>query len=230
MAEINDRQHEDRGLSARHLILVFLAGVAVCGVFFSLGFLVGYNERAAKAPAATEQVTGPSAIPPVVNPPAGSEQRPKKEASSSATQTSPPSTTQAARNEPTGTAASPAKPLETEKVELGKTAPPAPGAATASSKPAKPIETTSTPTPAGGGEVGEGITVQVAASRTKEDAEALVQILKSSGYPVFLVTPEYAKANDNLFRVQVGPFSTREDAEKVRDKLARQGFKPFIRK
>jgi rare lipoprotein A len=83
--------------------------------------------------------------------------------------------------------------------------------------------------PAAAGEVGVGFTVQVVASRTKEDAEALVKILGGRGYPVFLVTPEYAKANDNLYRVQVGPFASRDDAEKVRAKLAQEGFKPFIR-
>ena len=69
----------------------------------------------------------------------------------------------------------------------------------------------------------------MAALRTKQDAEALVDILKTRGYPVFLVTPEYAHADDNLFRVQVGPFKTRDDADKVRNKLSQEGFKPFIR-
>jgi cell division septation protein DedD len=69
----------------------------------------------------------------------------------------------------------------------------------------------------------------VAALRTKQDAEHLVDILKTRGYPVFLVTPEYAHAPDNLFRVQVGPFKTRDDAEKTRSKLSQEGFKPFIK-
>jgi cell division protein FtsN len=57
----------------------------------------------------------------------------------------------------------------------------------------------------------------------------MVGILKGRSYPVFLVAPEYVKADDNYFRVQVGPFRTREDAEKVRAKLAQEGFRPFIR-
>jgi cell division septation protein DedD len=83
--------------------------------------------------------------------------------------------------------------------------------------------------PAGAGEVGVGFTVQIAASKTRQDAEALVKILEGRGYPVFLVTPEYAHANDDLYRVQVGPFALKEDAEKVRVKLAQEGFKPFIK-
>jgi cell division septation protein DedD len=69
----------------------------------------------------------------------------------------------------------------------------------------------------------------VVALRTKQDAEHLVQILKEKGYPVFLVTPEYSRADDNLYRVQVGPFKNRDDAEKVRNRLTQDGFKPFIR-
>ena len=70
----------------------------------------------------------------------------------------------------------------------------------------------------------------MAASRNKQDADALVKILKSRNYPVFLVSPEYARAADNLYRVQVGPFRTREDADKMKQKLTQEGFKPFVRR
>jgi len=75
-----------------------------------------------------------------------------------------------------------------------------------------------------------GITLQVAASRSREDAEKMVGILKTRGYPVFVVTPEYANAKDNLYRVQVGPFRSSDEAEKVRVKLVQEGLKPFIRR
>jgi cell division septation protein DedD len=78
-------------------------------------------------------------------------------------------------------------------------------------------------------EVGSAFTVQVAASQNQQDAEKLVKELKSRGYAVFVVTPEFTHAKDNLFRVQVGPFATREEAQKVRDKIAKEGFKPFIK-
>ena len=87
----------------------------------------------------------------------------------------------------------------------------------------------SSPSTPAAGEVGEGITLQVAALRTRQDAENLVDILKTRGYPVFMVTPEYAHADDNLFRVLVGPFRARPDADKVRDKLLHEGFNPFIK-
>ncbi|MFZ0960652.1 MAG: SPOR domain-containing protein [Terriglobia bacterium] len=211
------REHEERSHSARYLILIFLVCVATCAVFFSLGFVVGYNEHASRSVPSTEVVTAPPVIPPTINPPA--------ESSSS---TSPETATGRAAAAPdTGTAPSGGaesnSPLPAPKPS--EVAPPVqqpPAAAKPASNPPSP------PTP-DAGEVGEGITLQVAALRTKQDAEALVDILKGRGYPVFLVTPEYAHADDNLFRVQVGPFKTRDDADKVRNKLSQEGFKPFIR-
>jgi cell division septation protein DedD len=198
----------EKGLSTRHLILVFLAGVAVCGVFFSLGFLVGYNERSARMAPVTERVATPATIPPTVNTPLETTPVGSSGAAPSTTSVPPPLTPI-----PAGVPASP--PSEQKSVA-------APGTAS----PAKAPH----PSPAEAErEVGVGFTVQVVASRTKQDAEALVKILEGRGYPVFLVTPEYAHANDNLYRVQVGPFKSKDDAEKVRTKLTQEGFKPFIK-
>jgi cell division septation protein DedD len=64
--------------------------------------------------------------------------------------------------------------------------------------------------------------------RTRQDADAVLRALKGRGYSVFLVAP-HAGASDSLYRVQVGPFASRDRAEKVLAKLKHQGFKPFIR-
>jgi len=209
MVEKTQKEHDDRGLSARHLILLFLVGVAVCGVFFSLGFLVGYNERGARVTPATERVANPAPTPPVVNPPSES---PPVATTPAETSVKPPAVTgeskSAAEGAASSSASSPAPPPKGERRE-------------AASSP----ESSSTAS----GEVGVGFTVQVAASRAKEDAESLVKILKARDYPVFMVAPEYAHAGDNLFRVQVGPFKSRDDAEKVRKQLLAEGFKPFIK-
>lgn len=223
MVEKGRRAQEERGLSARHLILLFLTGVAVCGAFFSLGFLVGFNERIFRSTPSAEVVPAPAAIPPIVNPPA--ETLPATPPGPAAGQTPANPAPDAGLTPPGGAEAKPAEPAAKAPAETAAaTTPPAPEA------PTKKTETNPPPAPvAAPDEVGEGVTLQVAALRTKQDAEALVGILKGRGYPVFLVAPEYAHADDNLFRVQVGPFKTREDAEKVRAKLAKEGFKPFIR-
>jgi cell division septation protein DedD len=218
-----DSVRDDKGLSTRHLILIFLAGVAVCGVFFSLGFLVGYNERSARTSPVTERVSAPATIPPTVNPPLETTAVGPSSAATSTTTLPPPLAPLQASARPSPQREG--KPVTATGTAQSVTAPP-PSLAKAEMEPGP--GTGATP-PAGAGEVGVGFTVQIAASRTKRDAEALVKILEGRGYPVFLVAPEYTRANDNLYRVQVGPFTSREDAEKVRAKLTQEGFKPFIR-
>jgi cell division septation protein DedD len=218
-----DSQRDDKGLSTRHLILVFLAGVAVCGVFFSLGFLVGYNERSARLSPITERVSAPAAIPPTFNAPLETEPVGLGAAGTSKTSVPPPLASLQA-------SAPPATPSEQKPATAPGTAPPGTSPRPSLAKADRESDPGATATPpSGAGEVSVGFTVQIVASRTKQDAEALVKILKGRGYPVFLVAPEYAHANDNLYRVQVGPFASRDDAEKVREKLTREGFKPFIR-
>ena len=213
----------DKGLSTRHLILVFLAGVAVCAVFFSLGFLVGYNEKSTRMAPVTERLAAPATIPATVNIPPETVPVGSGSAASSTTSVPPPLA-------PFQTSASASPPSEQKPGTTSGTASPMTSPPPPPAEAEKQLEPGATATlPAAGGEVGAGFTVQVAASRTKQDAEALVKILGGRGYPVFLVTPEYAHANDNLYRVQVGPFTSKDDAEKVRTKLTQEGFKPFIK-
>ena len=203
MSEQTDHDRGEKGLSAGHLALVFLAGVAVCGVFFSLGFLVGYNERSSKTAMMSEQVPQTGAVPPLINR--------VPETASATTEARRAGSTNSTENLPTAA---------TNKSILQADSPKTP-------TPPRPKDNA----PASSGqEVGAGFTVQVAASRNKQDADALVKILKSRNYPVFLVSPEYARAADNLYRVQVGPFRTREDADKMKQKLTQEGFKPFVRR
>ncbi len=197
---------DERGLSARHLILVFLVGVAVCGVFFSLGFLVGYNERASSGTPVTERVSNPSVVPPVINPPPDNQPARETPAPPSQGLSESDLTKPTAGNPPVS---QPERPASSVKPE-----PPRPTPSPAKASPAP---------------VGGTFTVQVAATRTRQDAEALVKVLKGRGYAVFLVTPEYAHSNDNLYRVQIGPYPTREAAEKIKGKLGQEGFKAFIR-
>jgi hypothetical protein len=69
MTDLGGRRQDEKAHSARYLILVFLVGVAACAVFFSLGFLVGYNERTSRSAGPTERVTPTGVIPPTVNGP-----------------------------------------------------------------------------------------------------------------------------------------------------------------
>jgi DedD protein len=196
MFESMVHEHEERKLSAWHLALVFLAGVAVCAIFFSLGFLVGSNERSGRMAPETERVTPTGNVPPAVNAPLETEQVGVKEAPKADASEAAP-----AKQEPS----------------------PAPVSAP-SPRPKHSATSAAAAAPSG------GYAIQVAAMGTRGDAEALVNVLKMRGYRVLLVAPGQSRAADNLYRVQVGPFSSRDQAEKVRAKLSQEGFKPFIRR
>jgi DedD protein len=71
-----------------------------------------------------------------------------------------------------------------------------------------------------------GYFVQVAAVSKQEDAEALVESLKSRQYSAFIANP----SPDKFFHVQVGPFTDIKDAESMRAKLVSDGYNPILKK
>jgi len=73
---------------------------------------------------------------------------------------------------------------------------------------------------------GSGYFVQVAAVSKQEDAEALVESLKSRQYAAFIATP----SPDKFFHVQVGPFTDIKEAESIRAKLVSDGYNPILKK
>ncbi len=191
---------EDRGLSARQLVMLFLGIVTVCAVFFAAGFLVGYNERTSKELPPAERVTPSSVIPPTVNPPANSESGGRAVSAPK----SAPSKPTPVRGERAQAPPPAPKPREERKPERA----------------AAPKET----------DTSGRYVLQVAASSSRSDAQEVAKGLKARGFPAFVVTPEQAGANDNLYRVQIGPYPTRAAAEQVKPKLEHAGFKsPFIK-
>jgi cell division septation protein DedD len=68
--------------------------------------------------------------------------------------------------------------------------------------------------------------VQVAAVSKQEDAQALVESLKSRQYQAFIADA----SPDKLFHVQVGPFSDVKEAEDMRTRLVNDGYNPILKK
>ena len=194
-----------RGLSSREMIFVFLGGIALCAVFFSLGFLVGLKEREL-LPSWERVGTSPSM------PPLG-------EAAASGEEPAAGADSQSGKLPLSFNAPEQSK---IAAVRLEKPDSVSGSSPSGSSAPARESPPKGTP-------VRSGYAVQVAALRAEKDVEVLLHALKAKDYPVFIVHPQYAEGRDKLFRVQVGPFATREKAEVFRKKLAQEGFEPFIR-
>jgi len=68
-------------------------------------------------------------------------------------------------------------------------------------------------------------TVQVAAVSKQEDADILATALRKKQYPVFIASA----TGDALFHVQVGPFSTQQDAETMRNRLSADGYNAIVK-
>jgi DedD protein len=74
---------------------------------------------------------------------------------------------------------------------------------------------------------GPGYFVQVAAVSKQDDAQALVDALKKKQYAAFTAN---TSASDKLFHVQVGPFSDLKEAEATRAKLVSDGYNPILKR
>ena len=194
------------------LLFLFLGMVVLCAVFFGLGYSLGRNSIPATAQAAEPvpaAATG-GAKPSPLNPGEGAEAQ-------------TPSTDQLTfyksveQKDQPALAAKPAEtkpeantPAAKEEARLAA----AVGMTPATVAPAA----IATPPPT-------GYTVQIAAVRRQEDADALVKALRKKQYPVFIAS----NAPDKLFHVQVGPFSDPKEADAMKARLVGDGYKPIVK-
>lgn len=70
----------------------------------------------------------------------------------------------------------------------------------------------------------QGWMVQIAAVSHPEDAEVLVSALRKRGYTV----TARREVGDNLIHVQTGPFTNRNDANAMRQKLLNDGYNAIV--
>ena len=206
----------DITLGGGHVAGIFLGVVLLCGIFFTLGYVMGRNRNSNLLSAATNAknpaVNADGELSTKQGAPAstGWDFYPKKSPSGKSSVPTPGLTPEAA-NRPT--------PVETTP------APPAPAGGPISMKP-KPahLEIVRKPPALPGGR--EGISLQVAALKDRADALSLAGFLKQRGYPAFAWGP----GSDRLLRVQVGPYKTPKAAETAKQKLEHEGFKSILKK
>jgi DedD protein len=191
-------------LSTGKLLGIFFALAIVCGVFFTMGYLLGKSNSAGGKTEIVATVPSSSAGKPYAG----------NRTPEAVTQTCPPGSPNCAAAAGT---------TDTSSTAKASDQPP----------PVQPLSGSKTPdqstTPPAGTDAKAGTAssfmVQVAAVSKQEDAEILVTALRKKQYPVFIANA----AGDPLFHVQVGPFSDRKDAEAMRTRLSGDGYNAIVK-
>jgi len=209
-------------------VFLFMAATVVSVVIFLLGVFVGRGVRIERgtvadtvAPANSVVETSPAPQPPAT---AASASTP---AGSDPTAAAPPPT--------------PAEDLSYFKrldkanppAEKLKAAPPKEDKATPAPPPAAHAPAVSTPAAGTAGSAssnepaGQGYAVQIAALNVRSDAEAIAKRLSNKGYAAYVVAPP--DGTPAVYRVRVGKFPTKREAESVAAKLQKEEqFKPWV--
>lgn len=204
-------------LESRHLAGLFLGVVVLCGVFFTLGYVMGrtqYGSAAVHAAATRDNPAIPDRAP---------EKAPAEAAPSAGVAAPAPGNAEwdfytKKDNDHLEPAAKPARPAASASPVATTTAVKAP-------------MTSAKPTPAaarfGPPRMLKGaLVLQVAALTRESDALAIADALQRKKFPSFVVTP----TSDNFYRVQVGPYPDEHAAQSARGALERAGFKSIVKR
>ena len=218
-------------LSGKQLVFLFMATTVVSIVIFLCGVLVG---RGVRTDASVD--AGVAAVPPTetASPASG-------DAAASGSQATSVAASELSYYERLGNAEPPAETVKsgTEVPEPAEPTPPAPAPVSTSGEKVKPVET-SPPAPAppatdraaapasSPARVPGGWAVQVAAVRQRAEADAIAARLVKKGYDAYVVAPAGGGAAP-MYRVRVGSYQDRGEAEQMMRRLAEQErFKPWL--
>ena len=214
---------ESRGvhLSDKQLVFVFMAGTVAAVVVFLFGVLVGRGVQQARGPLADGGMAAPSEVVPdgaTVEAPVADGAPRAGSAGAGGDDLSYP---ERLGKTPPVERLRPVPPPVDERPR--DTAPPeVPGEplAPAASSPAATSAAAAAAAP---------YTVQVAAVKRRDEADAIVKRLKSKGYDAYVFVPE---GGDSLgvFRVRMGSFKDRRQAEMLAERLLREDkrYKPWV--
>jgi DedD protein len=190
-------------LSTGKLLGIFFALAIVCGVFFTMGYLLGKSNSAGGRTEIVATVPSSSAGKPYAG----------NKTPEAVTQTCPPGSPNCAA----------ATASDTNSANKSADQPPA-AQPSSGSKTSDQSTTQSAGTDSKSG-AASSFMVQVAAVSKQEDAEILVTALRKKQYPVFIANA----SGDPLFHVQVGPFTDRKDAEAMRTRLSGDGYNAIVK-
>jgi cell division septation protein DedD len=196
-------------LSGKQLVFLFMATTVVSVVIFLCGVLVGRGVRAER---------GGDAADPLASAASASTAAPSAAAQAGPPAVEPPPPAEGGelsykkRLEGEGAPAETLKPQPQPQPRRAPAAEPAPPPSTVPPSAARP---------------GSWV-VQVTALRDRTVADSLVRRLASKGYPAFIVSPA-AGAPAPIYRVQVGGFNDRGEAEQIKLRLEKEEqLKPYV--
>src|ERR1700704_4659274 len=191
-------------LGTTKLLVLFFGLVAICALFFALGYSLG---RKAEPGITTASAAASPQVTPGGTKPAGAASAPPMTFYKAVEQKDANGELTPAANDP----------KSVSKADAQANAPAATDQS-ASAAANAPDPTTTLPT--------AGYSVQVAAVSKQEDAESLVDALKKKQYPASANT----SSTDKFFHIQVGPFSDIKEAEAMRARLIGDGYNPILKK
>jgi DedD protein len=217
MAGSGKRGGGDRVLESRHLVGLFLGVVLLCGVFFTLGYVMGKTQYGGAVHAESSLNGGepvrsarPKAAPLVARSAADSAPNPgewdfygNKPRNDDHLQPAPKASLPGASSSHATRAAAAKRAPERRPREVRTAA------------------RFRAPRIAKG-----AIVLQVAALRHKGDALTMAEMLQRKRFPAFVVMP----TSDNFYRVQVGPYRNERAAATGRRALERAGFKSIMKR
>jgi DedD protein len=212
-------------LSWGALLGMGLGLLAICAVFFGLGYAVGH--RSPNPSAAASAASQPNAAD--QEPLQGSRSVPKPSANAQAVVTPPPNNTAPAATENSAVPGT-AVPASSSLAQSNAAQNTPPGAA----PPMRPALSGNAPEPARTNAMGafvqpalpsaNSLMVQVAAVKNEEDAIVLTNALRRRGYPV----TSHRDPADGLIHVRIGPFPTRDEANQWRMRLLNDGYNAIV--
>lgn len=220
MASNQDEGYREIQLSGKQIVFWFMAFVVIGVVVFLLGVQVGRGVLAQRGFPGESTAAAAEAEPPA--PPASATQ------GSGAPLTSGEKLSYAERLAAPGPAPEQLKqpedippPAPKAEAPIALAAAPAPAAPTGRDAAAKPTPPSSVEPP------GAGYSIQVAALREREEADTIVKRLAAKGYPAYVAAP--VKEKVPIFRVRVGKYKDRSEADTVAAKLQKEEqFKPWV--
>jgi DedD protein len=199
-------------LGTAKLLGLFFGLVGICAVFFALGYTLGRKSDSGLAAATT---LAPLRAANVVKP-GGSG------AAASTPMTFYKAVEQQNANPQLTSAAAVATTTDASRQQTAASSTSSAG----SSSSGESVQTSNPPDPMAPVPA-TGYFVQVAAVSKQDDADALVDALKTKLYPAFVASNSTV---DKLFRVQVGPFGDIKEAETMRSRLISDGYNPILKK